>query len=143
VLKEALDWGHTVKAIVRHPEKLEARERRVAKVDDVYDAGSLAKPIQGNDDLISAFKPGWKNPSLYADEGRGTVSIIAAVKQAGIKRVLWVGGAGGLESSAWATISFWVNAAGPSAISVQDYAVAMIDELERPAHVRQRFTVGY
>jgi putative NADH-flavin reductase len=26
---------------------------------------------------------------------------------------------------------------------VQDYAMAMIDELERPAHVRQRFTVGY
>lgn len=28
-------------------------------------------------------------------------------------------------------------------ISFQDYAVALIDELERPAHVRQRFTVGY
>ena len=32
---------------------------------------------------------------------------------------------------------------GKSEISVHDYAVAMIDELERPAHVRQRFTVGY
>ena len=30
-----------------------------------------------------------------------------------------------------------------SRISVQDYAVATIDQLERPAHVRQRFTVGY
>jgi putative NADH-flavin reductase len=28
-------------------------------------------------------------------------------------------------------------------ISVQDYAVAMIDELERPTHVRRRFTAGY
>jgi uncharacterized protein len=36
-----------------------------------------------------------------------------------------------------------VDASGQSKISVQDYAVAMIDELERPAHVRQRFTVGY
>jgi putative NADH-flavin reductase len=36
-----------------------------------------------------------------------------------------------------------VGATGKSEISVQDYAVAMIDELERPAHVRQRFTVGY
>jgi hypothetical protein len=35
-----------------------------------------------------------------------------------------------------------VDSAGHSAISVQDYAVAMI-ELERPHHVRQRFTVGY
>ena len=36
-----------------------------------------------------------------------------------------------------------VAANGKSEISVQDYAVAMIDELEHPAHVRQRFTVGY
>lgn len=36
-----------------------------------------------------------------------------------------------------------VDADGKSAITVSDYAVAMIDELERPAHRRQRFTVGY
>jgi len=35
------------------------------------------------------------------------------------------------------------DANGASRISVQDYAVAMIDELERPAHIRRRFTVGY
>lgn len=28
-------------------------------------------------------------------------------------------------------------------ISVEDYADAIIDELEHPAHVRQRFTVAY
>jgi uncharacterized protein len=36
-----------------------------------------------------------------------------------------------------------VDAAGESYISLEDYAVAMIDELERPTHSRQRFTVGY
>jgi putative NADH-flavin reductase len=36
-----------------------------------------------------------------------------------------------------------VDATGQSKISVQDYADAMIDELEHPAHVRQRFTAGY
>lgn len=36
-----------------------------------------------------------------------------------------------------------VDANGQSAISLEDYAVAMIDELERPAHSRRRFTVGY
>lgn len=30
-----------------------------------------------------------------------------------------------------------------SSISFADYAIAFVDELERPAHVRQRFTVGY
>lgn len=30
-----------------------------------------------------------------------------------------------------------------STISFEDYAVAMVDEVETPAHVRRRFTVGY
>jgi putative NADH-flavin reductase len=32
---------------------------------------------------------------------------------------------------------------GSSRISVEDYAVAMLDELEQPAHERRRFTAGY
>lgn len=36
-----------------------------------------------------------------------------------------------------------VDETGKSHISLEDYAVAMIDELEKPAHVRTRFTVGY
>jgi putative NADH-flavin reductase len=36
-----------------------------------------------------------------------------------------------------------VDAAGKSTISTEDYAVALVDELERPAHGRKRFTVGY
>ena len=198
LLKEALDRGHIVTAIVRHPEKLEKREGLTAKAGDVYDTTSLAKLIQGNDAIISAFNPGWKNPNLYDDQVRGTASIIAAIKKAGIKRVLWVGGAGGLEVKpgvrvvdspdlpSWvrpgslATINAmdqlrkepdleWsylspsaelkpgqrtrkfrlgndqllVDASGKSEISIQDYAAAMVDELERPAHVRRRFTVGY
>ena len=30
-----------------------------------------------------------------------------------------------------------------SSISFEDYAIALVDELERPRHIRQRFTVGY
>ena len=36
-----------------------------------------------------------------------------------------------------------VDGSGESRISLSDYAVAMIDELEKPAHSRARFTVGY
>ncbi|MBS7561224.1 NAD(P)-dependent oxidoreductase [Pseudomonas protegens] len=36
-----------------------------------------------------------------------------------------------------------VNAQGRSWISFADYAIAMLDEVEKPAHRRQRFTVGY
>ena len=198
LLNEALGRGHEVTAIVRHPEKLERRERLTAKAGDVGDVGRLAMLIHGHDALISAFNPGWKNPNLYDEQVRGTASIIAALKKAGITRVLWVGGAGGLEvkpgvrvvddpsfpdwirPGSLATIDAlaqlrkepaleWsylapsaemkpgrrtgkfrlggdrllVDANGDSRISVEDYAVAMIDELEKPAHVRRRFTVCY
>jgi len=32
---------------------------------------------------------------------------------------------------------------GKSHISYEDYAIALLDEIERPRHSRQRFTVGY
>lgn len=35
------------------------------------------------------------------------------------------------------------DASGHSSISIEDYAIAMIDELEQPRHTKQRFTVGY
>ena len=36
-----------------------------------------------------------------------------------------------------------VDAEGNSHISVQDYADAMVNELEKPAHHKERFTIGY
>ena len=36
-----------------------------------------------------------------------------------------------------------VSAQGRSWISFADFAIAMLDEVEKPAHSRQRFTVGY
>ena len=201
LLSEALSRGHEVMAIARHPEKLEGRENLAVKAGDVYDTDGLASLIAGHDALISAFNPGWtpgtQRPEMYDEQVRGTSSIIAAAKKAGIKRVLWVGGAGGLEvvrregdrlarfpgvdqarlqshkqrpggtpERAGATLVFLapsavlepgqrtgkfrlggdqllVDAKGESRISVEDYAAAMLDELEQPKHVRQRFTVGY
>ena len=35
------------------------------------------------------------------------------------------------------------NKEGESKISTQDYAIAMLDELENPQHIRERFTVAY
>jgi putative NADH-flavin reductase len=39
--------------------------------------------------------------------------------------------------------SLLVDAKGDSRISVQDFAAAFVDELEKPAHPRRRFTAGY
>ena len=30
-----------------------------------------------------------------------------------------------------------------SSISFEDYAIAAVDELEKPRHIRERFTIGY
>lgn len=198
ILKEALDRGHAVLAIVRDPAKVPQHDRLTAKVAGVYDAHGLASVIKGAEAVISAFNPGWKDPNLYSDQVRGTSAILAAVKEAAVKRVLWVGGAGGLQDESgkrlvdganfpeaikpgslatanaleqlqgepeldWTYLApsaemksgqrtgkfrlgkdkLLVDATGQSRISVQDYAVAMIDELENPTHIRQRFTVGY
>ncbi len=35
------------------------------------------------------------------------------------------------------------DAAGKSSISMEDYAVAVLDEAEQPAHLHRRFTIGY
>jgi hypothetical protein len=63
---------------VRHPEKLEKGQGLTANVGDVFDASSLAKLIEGQDALISAFNPGWDDLNLYNDQVRGTASIIKA-----------------------------------------------------------------
>jgi putative NADH-flavin reductase len=198
ILKEALDRGHEVTAIVRHPEKLTAHPKLQTRKGDVYNEGEVARLVAGHDAVISAFNPGWTNPDIYNLHIKGTKAIIAGVKKAGIKRLLLVGGAGSLEVKPgvqsvdlpefpkewkqgalatrealnllrqeaeldWSFLSpsadlspgqrtgkfrlgkdqLLKDAKGQSRISTEDYAVAMLDEVERPSHVRQRFTVGY
>ena len=125
-------------------------------------------------------------------------AIINGVKKAGLKRLLFVGGAGSLEVKPgvqsvdlpgfpaeykqgslatrealtmlrqetgleWSFLSpsadlfpgqrtgkfrlgtdqLLKDTNGESRISVQDYAMAMIDEVEKSKHIRRRFTVGY
>jgi putative NADH-flavin reductase len=36
-----------------------------------------------------------------------------------------------------------MDAEGQSRISYEDFAVALLDEVEIPTHLRQRFTIGY
>jgi hypothetical protein len=47
------------------------------------------------------------------------------------------------DNSAWAGISWITGTDGKSAISYDDYAIALVDELETPHHIRKRFTIGY
>jgi putative NADH-flavin reductase len=47
------------------------------------------------------------------------------------------------ETFGWAADQLLTDANGKSHISMEDFAIAMVDEVEQPAHSRHRFTVGY
>ena len=200
ILNEALDRGHKVTAVVRHPEKITAVHKNlVIKQLDVSFTERVTEVSKGVDAVISAYNPGWKNPKIAEETTKVYKAILNGVKQAGVKRLLVVGGAGSLfispgkrimdagsmpesylpavralaevylidlmaeKSIDWVFFSpagilepglrtgkfrlgkddLIVNEKGESKISVQDYAVAMIDELEKPVHHRERFTIGY
>ena len=188
LLEEALRRGHSVTAIARDTSKIGERAGVVSKSVDVLDAQALQAAVAGHDVVISA--------AHFATIPAS--AVIGPVKQAGVKRLLVVGGAGSLllpdgsrvidapnfpaeykaEASAgaqflealrqeqtldWSFLSpsalfvegerrgtfrlgkdhLLVDGDGQSQISFADFAIALLDEVEKPVHSRQRFTVGY
>jgi uncharacterized protein len=187
ILKELVSRGHTVLALARHPEKVERLAGVEAHAADTNDPAGLTRLLKGVDAVISSVK--------FKDFDGTT--LISAVRAAGVKRYLVVGGAGSLEISPgllemnspkfpahvkpeaekgaryldqlrssdldWTFLSpsrffnpgertgkfrlgtdqLLTDATGKSAISFEDYAIALVDELEQSRHVRARFTVGY
>ncbi len=200
ILNELLNRGYQVEALVRNPEnvKVTAPGLTVKKVD-VADTQALAEDLRGYDTVISAYNPGWTNPDIYNLTLQNYPRILEAAREAGVKRLLIVGGAGTLfcapglrvvdsgaipaeimggvkslgefyldtltaeDSIDWVFFSpagslepgaatgsyrlgkddLIVDADGKSHITVGDYAKAMVDELETPAHHKERFTIGY
>lgn len=200
ICNEALDRGHRVTAVVRHPEKITAVHKNLlVKSGNVSMIDTVKEVSKGADAVISAYNPGWKNPDIATETTRVYRIILEGVRQSGVKRFLVVGGAGSLFISpakrmmdagimpelflpaVRALADFylkdlvaeknidWVffspagniqtgvrtgkfrlgkddlirNEDGESIISVEDYAVAMLNEFEKPEHHRERFTIGY
>lgn len=203
LLKEALDRGVEVTAIVRNPAKMKIESPLLTVVKgDVTDPEVIASVAKGADAIVSAYNPGWANPRLYEETLENYPKILEGAKKAGVKRVLIVGGAGtlfvkpglrlidtgtlpeswipGVKSLGefylntltkekdldWVFLSpaanlgnlqpgtrtghyrvgkddLIVDEKGDSFISVEDYAMAMIDELLEPNHHQERFTVAY
>ena len=206
ILNEALLRGHKVTVIAPNPEKVKVQNPNLAVVKgDATDPAQLAAVAKGKDAVISAYNPGWANPRQYEDTLENYPKIVEGTKQAGVRRLLIVGGAGtlfvqpgvrlidtGTLPDAWipgvkSLGEFYLNtlmkekdvdwiffspagnlgdmgakgpgkrtgkfrlgkddmifdADGNSFISVEDYAYAMIDELEQENHHYERFTIGY
>jgi len=66
---------------------------------DVNNTDELASLIKGYDVLISAFSAGWNNPNYHQDYTNSSVSILDAVRKAGISRYIVIGGSGSLYVS--------------------------------------------
>lgn len=96
LLEEALNRGHQVTALVRHPEKLPQHANLSAQRADVHDVASLTEQLRGHDAVLSAFNPGWDRADTREQFIAGSQAIVAATKAAGIRRLLVVGGAGSL-----------------------------------------------
>ena len=96
VVKELVNRGYEVEAIVRDASKVQESEQVRAKSVDVNNVEELSDAVKGNDAVISAFNAGWTNPNLYDDFLNGSVNIEKAVENSGIKRFITVGGAGSL-----------------------------------------------
>ena len=95
ILREALQRGHDVTAIARDTSGVTAQNSTLQTVSgDILDAQSVAQVVAGQDVVITAYGPGSGDPQTLVTAAR---SLIAGLKQAGVKRLVIVGGAGTLE----------------------------------------------
>ena len=194
LLNELVSRGHQVTAVARDTSKVPAASGVKVKQDDLSDARRTADVIRGADAVISAYAP----PADNTDALIGvTQRQVEAVRQAGVNRLLVVGGAGGLEVAPgvsliasgylpepylpiatshvkaldvlrksdvnWTYVApagyfepgartgkfrlgtdeLITGANGESRISMEDYAIALVDELEKGTNHRKRISVGY
>ena len=199
ILDEALERGHEVHAILRDINKMTKAHPNLFLIKaDVMEEAELEDIFNtGYDAVISAYNPGWSNPDIYNDFILGYKSILNALNNAKLKRIIIIGGAGSLIMNGskliddnkfpkaiyngakaasdlldtlyaeedfldWTMISPAINlidgkrtntfklgkdspvfnSENESVISVQDLAAAAINELEKPEHIRDRFTLG-
>jgi len=198
ILDEALARGHEVTAIVRDPIRLERRHERLAVVvGDAAQPSTWLNAVRGSDAAVaslSARRDG--NQDLLVANAR---TLLEHLPEAGVQRLVWVGGAGSLEATPglrlldtpafpagwkpeaaaharaldvfrtsasavdWSVISpaaliedgertgryrvggdqLLVDAEGHSRISVADYAIALLDRVEKHDAPRRRITVAY
>src|SRR5947207_375643 len=87
IASELVNRGHQVTGISRHPEKGQGGAGLTLRKGDVKDQDGLAKLLAGHDAVVHSVR------FLDTDER----SVVGATKNAGVKRLLIVAGAGSLE----------------------------------------------
>ncbi|MER3390701.1 MAG: NAD(P)H-binding protein [Microcella sp.] len=93
VLAQALDAGHTVRALARRPESLELTHDRLTVIaGDVRDAAAVRQTVTGADAVISVFGQVKGSPPTLQTEG--TQVIVDAMADEGIGRIISLSGGG-------------------------------------------------
>jgi putative NADH-flavin reductase len=199
VAAEALSRGYDVVPVVRNPDRLDPGwSTKEFVIGDVTDARSVAAAVKGMDAIISAVGPSTDATSRNVTTV-AAAALIEGAQEAGVRRLVVVGGAGSLEIAPglqevdapnfpahvrpqslaqrealaiflsrandldWTYISppraivpgsrtgsyrigfdqMIFDADGVSTISMEDYAVALVDELAAGLYTKRRITVAY
>src|SRR5438552_1006920 len=87
VVKQALDAGHVVTALVRRPDALKGQAKLRVLKGDVTNPEDVANAIEGADVVISAL--GSNNGGLLTP---ATKAVIAASHASGVKRFILISG---------------------------------------------------
>lgn len=94
LVRQALEEGHDVTAVVRDPARLDVRghERLTVVTADLTDATAIGPAVEGADAVLSALGPRGIGPTtICADAAR---AIVTAMERAGVDRVVVCSAAG-------------------------------------------------
>jgi putative NADH-flavin reductase len=90
IVRQAIEYGHSVTAFVRSPERLKSfRDRISVKQGNLLDAAELEPVIKGHDAVLSAFGP--RVPIAKGDANllrQFAVALTSSMPRAGVRRVV-------------------------------------------------------
>ena len=99
--------------------------------DGATDANRIAELAEGHDAVASALGPSEdQDPGVLLEM---VEAVVEGLREAGVDRLVWTGGAGSLN----------VDEDGESYVSMEDFAIAFVDELEDGEAIHSRLGVGY
>ncbi|EJL6400184.1 NAD(P)-dependent oxidoreductase [Vibrio navarrensis] len=94
IVEEAVTRGHQVIALVRNPSAIKRQDVEVRQLD-VLAEQDFAQALQGVDTVIASI--GGRAAGNHDMVERSAAKLLEQLPNAGVKRLLWVGGAGSLE----------------------------------------------
>lgn len=92
IVRQAIEHGHSVTALVRSPERLKPFEGRITVIQgDVLSSAELERTVGGHDAVLSGFGPRLPLSKEDADLLRTfAVSVTTAMEHANVRRVVVV-----------------------------------------------------